>query len=293
MASSTLSAVSAGTDHRCRTWLTNRRAMNTEAGVGGSCRRTCAAAVVRAGAVTRAMRTATSSPLSAGRVRRSAAATSAALPPWLPARVWRTRSRPASRSAPRCSTSPSVKPARVASTGRALVVSGQRSGWSVTPSGGPMSAGTWATAPSGAAGVDIGGDWFDVVPLPAGAVGLIVGDVEGHDVEAAALMGLLRSAVRAYALEGHPPAVILDRSNQFLAGLHADRLVTVSYLQLHPTEHLVIAASAGHLPTFTWSRRSRSPRRGRRGRRWGAGGGVGGAAACRCCVSPRRTAGPG
>ena len=98
--------------------------------------------------------------------------------------------------------------------------------------------------------VNIGGDWYDVVPLPGGAVGLVIGDVEGHDVEAAALMGLVRSAVRAYALEGHPPALILDRANQFLAGLHAQRLVTLAYLQLHPVEHLVIVASAGHLPTF-------------------------------------------
>jgi serine phosphatase RsbU (regulator of sigma subunit)/anti-sigma regulatory factor (Ser/Thr protein kinase) len=107
--------------------------------------------------------------------------------------------------------------------------------------------------PSGST-VDIGGDWFDVIALPGGAAGLVIGDVEGHDVEAAALMGLVRSAVRAYALEGHPPAFILDRANLFLAGLHAQRLVTVSYVQLHPGEHLAIAASAGHLPTFVAAR---------------------------------------
>ncbi len=106
-------------------------------------------------------------------------------------------------------------------------------------------------------GVEIGGDWFDVVPLSGGAVGLVIGDVEGHDVEAAALMGLVRSAVRAYALEGHPPAVILDRANRYLAGLHAHRLVTVSYVQLHPAEHLVIAASAGHPPLFSAARDGR------------------------------------
>jgi len=103
---------------------------------------------------------------------------------------------------------------------------------------------------SSGSAVDIGGDWFDVIPLPGGAVGLVIGDVEGHDVEAAALMGLLRSAVRAYALEGHPPAFILERANQFLNGLYIDRLATVSYVQLHPGEHLATTASAGHLPTF-------------------------------------------
>ena len=101
--------------------------------------------------------------------------------------------------------------------------------------------------------VDIGGDWFDVIPLPEGAVGMVIGDVEGHDVEAAALMGLVRSAVRAYALEGHPPAFILDRANQFVNSLHVERLVTVSYVQLHPNEHLATVASAGHLSPMVLS----------------------------------------
>jgi serine phosphatase RsbU (regulator of sigma subunit) len=74
--------------------------------------------------------------------------------------------------------------------------------------------------------VQVGGDWFDVIPLPAGAVGLVMGDVEGHDSAAAALMGLIRSAVRAYAVEDHPPAVIMDLANQFLAGLRRGRMVT-------------------------------------------------------------------
>ncbi|MDP9497834.1 MAG: SpoIIE family protein phosphatase [Actinomycetota bacterium] len=104
---------------------------------------------------------------------------------------------------------------------------------------------------SSEAGVDIGGDWFDVVPLSGEAVGLVIGDVEGHDVEAAALMGLVRSAMRAYALEGHPPALILDRTNAYLSGLHAERLVTAAYVQVHPAERLVVAASAGHPAPMT------------------------------------------
>jgi len=94
--------------------------------------------------------------------------------------------------------------------------------------------------------MQIGGDWYDIIPLEGGAVGLVMGDVEGHDLSAAALMGMIRSAVRAYALEGHPPAFVLERANQFLAGLARDRIVTLSYSQLHPQERLVTTVSGGH-----------------------------------------------
>lgn len=99
---------------------------------------------------------------------------------------------------------------------------------------------------SSEAGADIGGDWYDVIPLPSGAVALVLGDVEGHDLGAAALMGLVRSAVRAYTIDDHPPAVILQRTNEFLAGLAISRIVTVAYLVLHPQERVVTAVSAGH-----------------------------------------------
>jgi anti-sigma regulatory factor (Ser/Thr protein kinase) len=96
----------------------------------------------------------------------------------------------------------------------------------------------------------VGGDWYDVVPLAGGAVALVLGDVEGHDLEAAALMGLVRSAVRAYAMEGHPPAVVLERANTFLAGLSLGRIVTLTFAQLHPLELLITTVSAGHPPTL-------------------------------------------
>ncbi len=113
----------------------------------------------------------------------------------------------------------------------------------------PVGARIAARYRSGGAGVDVGGDWWDVIPLP-GAVGLVMGDVEGHDLAAAAIMGQVRSAVRAYALEGHPPRVVLERANDFLASLRLERLVTVAYLQVHPNELLVTAVSAGHLPAL-------------------------------------------
>ena len=61
----------------------------------------------------------------------------------------------------------------------------------------------------------LGGDWYDVVPLEGGTVALVVGDVAGGDLAATALMAQLRSAVRAYALEGHPPTVVVTRANDF------------------------------------------------------------------------------
>ena len=97
---------------------------------------------------------------------------------------------------------------------------------------------------------DVGGDWFDVIPLPGGAVGIVMGDVEGHDLAAAALMGLVRSAIRAYAIEEHPPAVIMRRADEFLAGLGAGRIVTVAYSHVHPGERLITTVSAGHPPAM-------------------------------------------
>lgn len=93
---------------------------------------------------------------------------------------------------------------------------------------------------------EVGGDWYDVIPLEGGGVGLVMGDVEGHDLSAAALMGLCRSAVRAYALEGHPPAMVMYRANMFLTGLMLGRIVTLTYAHLHPVERLITVVSAGH-----------------------------------------------
>ena len=97
---------------------------------------------------------------------------------------------------------------------------------------------------------EVGGDWYDVVELPGGAVGLVMGDVEGHDLGAAALMGLVRGAVRAYALDGQPPAAVMERANTFLNGLQLGRIVTLSFMQIHPQTRLVTTVSAGHPPAL-------------------------------------------
>ncbi|MFJ7064103.1 SpoIIE family protein phosphatase [Streptomyces sp. NPDC101115] len=73
-------------------------------------------------------------------------------------------------------------------------------------------------------GLQVGGDWYDMIRLPggsgAGRIALVIGDVQGHDVRAAGLMGQLRIALRAYASEGHRPDAVLSRASRFLYGIN-------------------------------------------------------------------------
>jgi anti-sigma regulatory factor (Ser/Thr protein kinase) len=94
----------------------------------------------------------------------------------------------------------------------------------------------------------IGGDWYDTIALPCGGTALVIGDVEGHDLTAASVMGLVRGAVRSYALEGHPPSMVLERVSSFLVSAGTDRLVTMVYAQLYPQDTLVTVAVGGHPP---------------------------------------------
>lgn len=95
---------------------------------------------------------------------------------------------------------------------------------------------------------DVGGDWYDTIMLPGGGLALIIGDVEGHDVRAASIMGLVRGAVRSYALERHPPSVVIERVNTFLASAGIERKVSLSYLELYPNDRVVTLALADHPP---------------------------------------------
>jgi serine phosphatase RsbU (regulator of sigma subunit)/anti-sigma regulatory factor (Ser/Thr protein kinase) len=96
-------------------------------------------------------------------------------------------------------------------------------------------------------GREVGGDWYDVVALPQNRVGLMVGDVQGHDTHAAAVMGQLRIALRAYAAEGHTPSTVLARASGFLAELDTERFATCAYAQVDLATGTVRAARAGHL----------------------------------------------
>ncbi len=96
-------------------------------------------------------------------------------------------------------------------------------------------------------GRDVGGDWYDVIQLPQGRTGLVVGDVQGHDTHAAAVMGQLRIALRAYASEGHPPETVLVRASRFLAELETERFATCTYVQADLESGALHLARAGHL----------------------------------------------
>ncbi|WP_203600999.1 SpoIIE family protein phosphatase [Streptomyces sp. SID9727] len=96
-------------------------------------------------------------------------------------------------------------------------------------------------------GRDIGGDWYDVIPLPGGRVGAVIGDVQGHDTHAAAVMGQLRIVLRAYAAEGHSPATVMARASVFLHELDTDRFATCTYAEADLTTGVVQLVRAGHV----------------------------------------------
>lgn len=95
-------------------------------------------------------------------------------------------------------------------------------------------------------GRQVGGDWYDVIALPKERFGIVVGDVQGHDTHAAAIMGQLRIALRAYAAEGHPPSTVLARASRFLAELDTDRFATCTYAQVDLGTGTVRVVRAGH-----------------------------------------------
>ena len=100
----------------------------------------------------------------------------------------------------------------------------------------------------GAAGTRVGGDLYDVVCYPDGRLGLAIGDVVGHGVEAASLMGRLRTAVQVFALEGDPPERLLERVNRLVARWEEGRFATLAYLVYDPRDSTLTFSSAGHLP---------------------------------------------
>ncbi len=106
--------------------------------------------------------------------------------------------------------------------------------------------------PAGTAAL-VGGDWYDAFPLPGRQLGLLIGDVAGHGVTAAALMGQVRALGRAEARAGADPATVLARLNQAVYELihgSAETLVTCCFVQLDPRNSMLRAASAGHPPPF-------------------------------------------
>ncbi|MFF3213212.1 SpoIIE family protein phosphatase [Streptomyces sp. NPDC002886] len=98
----------------------------------------------------------------------------------------------------------------------------------------------------GTAGMDVGGDWYDVIETAGGRLALVIGDVQGHGVAAAATMGQLRSAVRAFALSGNEPEQVMRGTNELLIDLDPGQFASCCYVLLDPATGLALAVRAGH-----------------------------------------------
>ena len=138
----------------------------------------------------------------------------------------------------------------------------------------------------------IGGDWYDIVQIDDEVVGLVIGDVAGHDIEAAATMGQLRSVVRSYAFELATPGPVLERVDHLVAGMRVQRSASLVYATLRRTTGALTArdgrertdgerplrwrledTGAGHLPPLLVRR--------------GAGPALGGGAGARAGIGSR------
>ena len=99
-----------------------------------------------------------------------------------------------------------------------------------------------------APGLEVGGDWYDLVETGAGRLAIVVGDVAGRGVQAAAVMGNLRTALRAYILDGHEPAGAVERLDALMIDLDEPSMATLVYLTLDPITRQVEYVRAGHPP---------------------------------------------
>jgi putative methionine-R-sulfoxide reductase with GAF domain len=119
---------------------------------------------------------------------------------------------------------------------------------SLLPSALPVVTGVEAAARYVPGEGQVGGDWYDVFPLPWGELGVVAGDVAGSGLAGAVVMGRMRSALRSYALEFGDPAEVLrmlDRKMQYFEG---EVMATVSYAVLDPDSGQLRISSAGHFP---------------------------------------------
>ena len=97
-------------------------------------------------------------------------------------------------------------------------------------------------------GASVGGDWYDAFPLADGRVGLVIGDVSGHNIASASTMGQVRSVLSAYAIDDPEPGSALQRTNAAMAQLLPNALATVVYAVLDPATGELTYANAGHPP---------------------------------------------
>lgn len=136
----------------------------------------------------------------------------------------------------------------------------------------------WTYYSPNAEHAQVGGDWYDVVNLGDDEVGVVVGDVVGHDVEAAAAMGQLRSVLRSFASELRDPGTVLSRLDGMVESMRIRRPASLVYATLQPSEvspgeWTLRYSSAGHLPGLLVSAGEVSELSGGRGRLMGFGDG--------------------
>jgi serine phosphatase RsbU (regulator of sigma subunit) len=99
-------------------------------------------------------------------------------------------------------------------------------------------------------GLDVGGDWYDGFVLPDGTLAFSIGDVQGHDVEAAAFMGQVRIGLRALATATADPGEVLTRANDLLLSMSTELFATCSFLRFDPATGELSGARAGHIPAL-------------------------------------------
>ena len=94
-------------------------------------------------------------------------------------------------------------------------------------------------------GLDVGGDWYDVFPVPSGKVALVIGDVAGHGLEAASMMAQLRNMLRAYAYTGASPANVLSRLDDMLFSTGSDQYTTCLHATFDPITRTMTSSNRG------------------------------------------------
>ncbi|WP_461016889.1 SpoIIE family protein phosphatase [Streptomyces daliensis] len=104
----------------------------------------------------------------------------------------------------------------------------------------------------------VGGDWYDAIPLPGSRVALVVGDVMGHSMTSAAIMGQLRTTAQTLAGLDLPPQEVLHHLDEQAQRLGSDRMATCLYAVYDPVAHRIVVANAGHPPPVMLHRGGRA-----------------------------------
>ncbi|MGW7368310.1 PP2C family protein-serine/threonine phosphatase [Streptomyces sp. NPDC054841] len=101
-------------------------------------------------------------------------------------------------------------------------------------------------------GLDVGGDWYDAFVMADGSIAVAIGDVQGHDVEAVAFMGQVRTSLRALAGATSDPGEVLSRANDLLLSMGFGLFATCCFLRFDPVSDRLAIARAGHVP-MVWA----------------------------------------